>query len=106
MTDAGSVKKAIANVAVATGDHPPMTRNDGLSWRICADGHVRTKATRPVYPAMVRITKDQYLPVILGYMDPGAGNMLLQVLAGGAAGVLVLARLLWRRLGRKFRRGP
>ena len=33
-------------------------------------------------------------------MDPGSGSLLLQVLLGGAAGLIVMARLLLRRVGR------
>jgi hypothetical protein len=40
---------------------------------------------------------DQIRP-ILAYLDPGAGSMMLQVLLGGAAAVLVIVRLTWRRL--------
>jgi len=32
------------------------------------------------------------------YVDPGTGSMLVQLLTGGVAGALVLARLYWRRL--------
>ena len=35
---------------------------------------------------------------ILAYLDPGSGNMILQVLAGGAAAVAVAARLYWNRI--------
>ena len=31
------------------------------------------------------------------YIDPGSGGMMMQLLLGGAAGVVVLARLYWRR---------
>jgi Na+/proline symporter len=31
------------------------------------------------------------------YIDPGSGGMLVQLLTGGAAGALILARLYWRR---------
>ena len=33
-----------------------------------------------------------------GYLDPGSGSMILQVLAGGAAAAAVAGRLFWRRL--------
>ncbi len=38
-----------------------------------------------------------------GYLDPGAGSMLLQAIVGGGAGLVVLVRHLWRtvRLSRK-----
>jgi hypothetical protein len=32
------------------------------------------------------------------YLDPGSGSMLLQVLLGGVAGVVVIAKLYWRRI--------
>ena len=35
---------------------------------------------------------------VLMYMDPGTGGILLQVILGGAAGSLVVVRLLWGRL--------
>lgn len=40
---------------------------------------------------------------IFGYLDPGAGSMLLQVVLGGAAAVAVGARFYWRRLLRFLR---
>jgi hypothetical protein len=38
------------------------------------------------------------------YIDPSAGSVLLQLLLGGAAGVLVALRLYWNRLTGLFRR--
>ena len=32
------------------------------------------------------------------YVDPGTGGMLVQLVTGGIAGVIILARLYWRRL--------
>ncbi len=32
------------------------------------------------------------------YLDPAAGNMLVQLLLGGAAGLIVALRLGWRRI--------
>jgi hypothetical protein len=32
------------------------------------------------------------------YVDPGTGGMLIQLVTGGVAGLLVLARLYWARL--------
>ncbi len=37
------------------------------------------------------------------YLDPGAGSMHLQLLAGGAAAVAVTGKLYWRRLARLLR---
>lgn len=34
------------------------------------------------------------------YLDPGTGSMLLQLILGGIAGVLIVARLYWSRLKR------
>jgi hypothetical protein len=42
---------------------------------------------------------------MLAYLDPGAGSMLLQALAGGIAGIAVVGRLYWGRLKRVFRLG-
>ena len=35
-----------------------------------------------------------------GYIDPGAGSMLLQLLVGGVAGLLTLATLFKQRIAR------
>jgi hypothetical protein len=35
---------------------------------------------------------------VLGYLDPGSGSMILQVVAGGAAAAAVAGRLFWRRI--------
>ncbi len=35
---------------------------------------------------------------LLAYLDPGSGNMILQILAGGLAAVAVILRLYWDRL--------
>ncbi len=45
--------------------------------------------------------------VNLAYLDPGSGSMLLQLLAGGVAGVAVAGKLYWQRVKRAFgfRRG-
>jgi hypothetical protein len=34
----------------------------------------------------------------LAYLDPGTGSILLQMLLGGVAGGLVVARLYWARI--------
>ena len=36
------------------------------------------------------------------YLDPGTGSMLLQIILGGAAGVLLVLKLYWHRLKRYF----
>jgi predicted membrane metal-binding protein len=38
--------------------------------------------------------------LILAYIDPSAGGMLMQLLLGGTAGVLVIGRLFWSRIRR------
>ncbi len=42
---------------------------------------------------------------LLGYLDPGSGSMILQVLAGGAAAVAVTGKLYWRRIKKVLRIG-
>jgi hypothetical protein len=41
--------------------------------------------------------------VLLGYLDPGTGSMLLQLLVGGIAAVGVAAKFYWRRILRLLR---
>jgi hypothetical protein len=43
--------------------------------------------------------------LVLAYLDPGAGSLLLQLLAGGLAGVAVMGRLYWARVKRVLRIG-
>jgi hypothetical protein len=38
-----------------------------------------------------------------GYLDPGSGSMLLQIILGGVAAVGVTMKLTWRRLLRTLR---
>lgn len=38
-----------------------------------------------------------------GYLDPGGGGMLLQILFGGAAGILVVIKLYGRKILNRFR---
>ena len=42
---------------------------------------------------------------MLSYLDPGAGSMLLQALAGGLAGLAVVGKLYWARIKRALRIG-
>ena len=42
---------------------------------------------------------------LLGYLDPGSGSMILQVLAGGAAAVAVTGELYWKRVKNLLRMG-
>ncbi|MFH1724556.1 MAG: hypothetical protein ABII00_08040 [Elusimicrobiota bacterium] len=39
------------------------------------------------------------------YIDPGSGSMMLQLLLAGAAGLLVLVKLFWRRVAALLRPG-
>jgi hypothetical protein len=41
--------------------------------------------------------------MMLSYLDPGAGSMILQALAGGVAGVMVVGKLYWARIKRALR---
>lgn len=41
--------------------------------------------------------------VLLGYLDPGTGSMLLQLLVGGIAAIGVAAKFYWRRVLRLLR---
>jgi hypothetical protein len=36
--------------------------------------------------------------VVFGYLDPGTGSMLVQLVVGGLAAVAVTAKFYWRRL--------
>ena len=36
------------------------------------------------------------------YLDPGSGSMLLQLIAGGVAGVAVAGKMYWQRVKRAF----
>jgi hypothetical protein len=36
--------------------------------------------------------------VLLGYIDPASGSLVIQLLVGGIAGVAAFARLRWSRL--------
>ena len=51
------------------------------------------------------VTRDWEAAAMLMYLDPGAGSMLLQALAGGLAGLAVVGRLYWARIKRALRVG-
>lgn len=36
--------------------------------------------------------------ILLAYLDPGAGSLLLQILLGGWAAAFVLVKLGWKRI--------
>jgi hypothetical protein len=50
-------------------------------------------------------TRDWEVAAMLMYLDPGAGSMLLQALAGGIAGLAVVGKLYWARIKRALRFG-
>jgi len=41
----------------------------------------------------------------IGYLDPGSGSMILQMLAGGTAAVAVVGKLYWKRFKNLLRIG-
>jgi hypothetical protein len=38
------------------------------------------------------------MTLVLAYLDPGSGSMILQIIAGGLAAVAVTAKLYWNRI--------
>ena len=42
---------------------------------------------------------------MLAYLDPGAGSLILQALAGGVAGLVVFGKIYWARVKRELRFG-
>jgi hypothetical protein len=38
------------------------------------------------------------MSLVLGYLDPGSGSMIVQILVGGVAAVGVSLKLFWRRI--------
>ena len=38
------------------------------------------------------------MTIVLAYLDPGSGSMILQIIAGGLAAVAVTAKLYWNRI--------
>ena len=54
------------------------------------------KAYRFVLATLALLT---LLPrLVLGYLDPGSGSMLLQILLGGAVGFIVIVKLYWNNI--------
>ncbi|HUF17397.1 MAG TPA: hypothetical protein VMS12_05060 [Thermoanaerobaculia bacterium] len=41
-------------------------------------------------------------PPVYGYIDPGTGSMVLQLILGGVAGALVAGKLFWTRIAAFF----
>ena len=42
------------------------------------------------------------MKLILAYIDPGAGSLLIQLLIGGLAGLAALVRFRWNRIRAAF----
>ncbi|MDQ3103306.1 MAG: hypothetical protein M3Q53_05660 [Actinomycetota bacterium] len=42
--------------------------------------------------------------ILIGYLDPGTGSVILQALLGGVAALAVTAKLWWGRVTSIFRR--
>jgi len=38
------------------------------------------------------------LVILIAYLDPGSGGLLLQLLLGGVAGIGVLLKLYWKKI--------
>ncbi len=36
--------------------------------------------------------------LVLGYLDPGSGSMILQVLLGGVVGLIVIVKIYWNNI--------
>ena len=43
------------------------------------------------------------MSAIFAYFDPGSGSLLLQVILGGAAGLLVFGKYLWNAAAARLR---
>jgi hypothetical protein len=57
----------------------------------------------PEYAGSLTLGRRPDMRILLGYIDPGTGSLLLQAIAGGVAAAAVTAKLFWRRLLRFFR---
>ena len=44
------------------------------------------------------------MEAVFGYLDPGSGSVILQVVLGGVAAAAVAARLYWKRITSRFRK--
>jgi hypothetical protein len=44
--------------------------------------------------------------ILIAYLDPGTGSVILQAILGGVAALAVTAKLWWRRFVSIFRREP
>lgn len=57
-----------------------------------------SKTTRAALFGLAFVTAMQLDAPAYGYLDPGTGSMLLQLLLGGVAGTLVVCKLYWARI--------
>jgi hypothetical protein len=66
------------------------------------------RADLPFLGGMAAIAVTFPLADAYAYLDPGTGSFVLQMLLGGIAGMMVVARLYWEKLklaiGRTFNR--
>jgi hypothetical protein len=46
----------------------------------------------------------QNTPLLIAYLDPGTGSMVIQAVVAGVVGVLAVGRLYWSRLKGLLRR--
>ena len=44
--------------------------------------------------------------ILIAYLDPGTGSVILQAILGGVAGLALTAKLWWGRVVSIFRRDP
>lgn len=51
-----------------------------------------------------KVIHPQAVPVrlLVAYLDPGSGSMIMQAVAGGVAGFAVIGKMYWRRIKRVF----
>ena len=68
------------------------------------------RADLPFLGGMTAIAVTFPLADAYAYLDPGTGSFVLQMLLGGIAGMIVVARLYWEKaklaIGRVFGRTP
>ena len=68
------------------------------------------RADLPFLGGMTAIAVTFPLADAYAYLDPGTGSFVLQMLLGGIAGIMVVARLYWEKaklaIARVFNRRP
>ena len=71
---------------------------------------MQMRADLPFLGGMTAVAVTFPLADAYAYLDPGTGSFVLQMLLGGIAGMMVVARLYWQKtmlaIGRVFRRAP